>query len=347
MIIEHKRIQAFTDGKENFGHITLDKLAIPETVKVYLENKKIIPSSFDKCGHPNFSVEQEMLYMFKEDELSRTNGEFTPLKVKICYEEKTFDVTRDSFDTVKGIKQSLSSLSDLHEMLDNRSLFKIAYPNEKLNEFIIFGCFYLDQFGQIMSLEKTYKDKAIFDNDVEYYELFRLRNAPYTITSNGFVLPKPNSICPCCGELITITDIKNNPCVYEDGKTYHYSCYKKYRRLTEVNKLTRCLMDAIYNKYSDYTFELLPNGYCNQECCAHIPWILFHTIDGDIIVGWRKRVISIEWQENYKSFDFSETFKDEDVTKWENGKKRGIHAWGKDKAYEYLKTVHKLIHPKN
>ena len=96
---------------------------------------------------------------------------------------------------------------------------------------------------------------------------------------------------------------------------------------------------------TDYQFELLPNGYCNQDCCSHIPWFLFHTIDGDIIMGWRKRVISIEWQESYKPFDFDELFKTENVTKWEKGGKRGIHAWGKDKAHEYLKKVLEAVNP--
>ena len=35
----------------------------------------------------------------------------------------------------------------------------------------------------------------------------------------------------------------------------------------------------------------------------------------------------------------------EDVTKWESGGKRGIHAWGEEKAYEYLKAVLKAVNP--
>jgi len=62
-------------------------------------------------------------------------------------------------------------------------------------------------------------------------------------------------------------------------------------------------------------------------------------------MGWRKRVISIEWQENYKPFDMDELFATEEVTKWERDGKHGIHAWGKDKAYEYLKKVLKAVNP--
>ena len=143
---------------------------------------------------------------------------------------------------------------------------------------------------------------------------------------------------------LTIDDVKNNPCVYIDGKFYHDSCWRNYRKLTEVDKFTRRMVGILY-KDTDYQFELLPNGYCHEDCCSHIPWFLFHTIDGDIIMGWRKRVISIEWQENYKPFDMNELFSTEDVTKWEKGGKRGIHACGKEKAYEYLKKVLKAVNP--
>ena len=52
------------------------------------------------------------------------------------------------------------------------------------------------------------------------------------------------------------------------------------------------------------------------------------------------------WQENYKPFNLNSLFAEEDVTKWtdESGK-RGIHAWGKEKAYEYLKKVLEKVNP--
>lgn len=164
------------------------------------------------------------------------------------------------------------------------------------------------------------------------------------MTSGGYDIPTTGSVCPCCGKLLTIDDVKNNPCVYVEGKFYHDSCWRNYRKLTEVDKFTRRMVGLLY-KDTDYQFELLPNGYCHEDCCSHIPWFLFHTIDGDIIMGWRKRVISIEWQGNYKPFDMNELFSTEDVTKWEEGGKRGIHAWGKDKAYEYLNKVLKSVNP--
>ena len=349
MNIEKKRIEAWAVDSGTIGHISLDKLAKPETVKVTLLGEPIIPMSFSTLGHPNFSEEQANFFMFKEEELKRQNkGEYKPLEAEITYEERTFDIPRDSFDTIEGIRKSLDNLSSLHEMLRNRDIFSEIHKDKKLNDFVIFGCFHLDCYGQVWSIQKTENGNfnSELNKDVEDFESFRYwnRNNHISFTSNGYSIPTAGSVCPCCGKALTIDDVKINPCISRKGKFYHNSCWRNYRKLEEINKFTRCLMDIVY-KSTDYTFDLLPNGYCHENCCSHIPWFKFHTIDGDIIMGWRKRVISIEWQENYKPFDFEKLFDSEDVTKWINDGKRGIHAWGKEKAYEYLKKVLATVNP--
>src|SRR5574344_1451403 len=156
MNIEKKRIEALSNGNGLIGHITLEKLAIPETVNVTLLGKTIVPVSFDCYGHPNFTEEQEMLYIFKEEELKRkNNGKYKTLEAKIVYEERIFDVQKSTFDTVSGIENSLTTLSDLNKMLKNRSIFNMINEDEMLHKFILFGRFVLDQFGQVMSVEKT------------------------------------------------------------------------------------------------------------------------------------------------------------------------------------------------
>lgn len=149
-------------------------------------------------------------------------------------------------------------------MLQNRRIFHAAHTNESLNEYILFDRFWLDQFGQIMSVKKkeTYKLKT--NGDVEDYKTFFIHNKnSFTLASGGYAIPTAGSFCPCCGKALSFEDIKNNPCVYVDGKFYHDSCWRNYRKLTEVDKFTRRMMSAIY-KDTDYQFELLPNGYCNQ-----------------------------------------------------------------------------------
>ena len=48
-------------------------------------------------------------------------------------ETRIFDVPRSTFDTVRGIQKSLTSLSDLNEMLQNRRIFLKAHDGERLN----------------------------------------------------------------------------------------------------------------------------------------------------------------------------------------------------------------------
>lgn len=109
MNIEKKRIEAWGTGKGTIGHITLDKLAIPETVKVTLLGEPVIPESFNAYGHPNFTEEQEMLYMFKAEELKRKNGgEYTPLGAEIVYEER-ISMYREVHSILLGALKSLFS----------------------------------------------------------------------------------------------------------------------------------------------------------------------------------------------------------------------------------------------
>ncbi|MBQ8298609.1 MAG: hypothetical protein IJX99_01875 [Clostridia bacterium] len=347
MNIERKRIERLSTGNGVIGHITLSKLAIPETVTVTLLGEQLVPISFNSYGHPNFTEEQERLFTFKHEELIRQNGgQYIPLEAEIAYEESSFDIPRNVFDTVDGIKSSLKDISTLNEMLQNRRIFLKAHEDCKLNEFILFGNFLLDQFGQVWSIEKSAKGNLTFTSDVDDYKTFATNNTDgFKMTLGGeYAIPPEKAFCHCCGKVFTLDDVKNNSCVSIDGKYYHDSCWRNYRKLIEVDKFTRRMMDLLY-KNTDYSFELLPNGYCHQDCCSHIPWFLFHTIHGDIIMGWRKRVISIEWQENYKPFDMNDLFATENVTKWEKAGKRGIHAWSEEKAYEYLQSVLHTVNP--
>ena len=61
------------------------------------------------------------------------------------------------------------------------------------------------------------------------------------------------------------------------------------------------------------------------------PWWLVKTPRGLIEIGWRKRVISIDWQET----EIKCKVTDDDVTKAETM----VHAYGYAKALEYLTVL--------
>jgi len=87
------------------------------------------------------------------------------------------------------------------------------------------------------------------------------------------------------------------------------------------------------------SFHKLPNGYCGDTCCLHRPWALAETKYGLIKIGWRKRVISIEWPKEAEVHGKSVKSNEESwITDWENG----VHAYGWAKAVEYLEKFAEL-----
>ncbi len=81
--------------------------------------------------------------------------------------------------------------------------------------------------------------------------------------------------------------------------------------------------------------EAISNGYSNDAHSRHLPWFRVTTIIGHFIIGWRRRVINLDWSGTTNFFVADELFPAEDVTK--DG--RLIHAWSLDKAREYINTI--------
>lgn len=81
--------------------------------------------------------------------------------------------------------------------------------------------------------------------------------------------------------------------------------------------------------------EEIPNGYCSDWCCRHLPWFVVTTSVGRIKIGWRKRVINIDWSETKNTKTSTELFVEENVTKYE----RTIHAWSLDDAKRYITAI--------
>ncbi len=81
--------------------------------------------------------------------------------------------------------------------------------------------------------------------------------------------------------------------------------------------------------------EEILNGYCSQYCCRHLPWFKVTTKVGRFEIGWRKRVIQIDWTETRGTKTTKDLFPDENVTKSE----RSIHAWGLLNAKRYIAKV--------
>ena len=239
-------------------------------------------------------------------------------------------------------------------MLHRRRIWRRC-TDDYLLKYVIFGKYILDEFGQVLTIIET--GKVVDLPPVCTYAFF-INKVGSCSSSYTSYIPDKGACCPVCGKTFTINDLRDSKFGLINGKISHDTCRRTYYHNKEIDTFTRCLVDIVYDEKPK--FDLLPNGYCNRECCSHKPWFMFHTSDGDIKIGWRKHVISIEWQENFKPFDMA-IFNSEDVTKWcgnsniyhaveprtnPTNLKRGIHASNEDKAYEYLKKVKETVNPK-
>lgn len=76
----------------------------------------------------------------------------------------------------------------------------------------------------------------------------------------------------------------------------------------------------------------IDNEYCGPKCCPHRVWLLVTTPLGVIKIGWRKRVIEIDWSGSDIGARGDDLFAGENVT-------TGVcmvHAYGYEKATECL-----------
>lgn len=81
-----------------------------------------------------------------------------------------------------------------------------------------------------------------------------------------------------------------------------------------------------------------PNQYWLGKNEIKGPWWLIVTQYGIIRIGWRKRVIEIDWSDTGRSLVVTK----DDVTK----EPMLVHAWGYPKALEYLTALWQgLLHP--
>lgn len=93
----------------------------------------------------------------------------------------------------------------------------------------------------------------------------------------------------------------------------------------EKRELLACFPAYVYA-------AVIPNEYHSQR---YNPWFYVTTKIGPIKIGWRKRVINIDWTDSEQTAKADDLFPSEGTTKGD----RYIHAWSYEKAREYIKTI--------
>ena len=138
----------------------------------------------------------------------------------------------------------------------------------------------------------------------------------------------PKHVVNKCGVIKTDIDyiVQDGDFVLvQDTKYQHEECYVLNNANKEVKKFKE-----IFDKAGIPCFlKTIPNEYSNA--IYYNPWFEACTPWGKIKIGWRKRVINIKCED----IDFTNLFSNEDTTV----DKDCVHAWGWDKAEEYLEKI--------
>jgi hypothetical protein len=112
---------------------------------------------------------------------------------------------------------------------------------------------------------------------------------------------------------------KNNPDTIEQHKR-------------TIEKLKSLFNGAIF-------VEEIPNEYSSWDA----NWLMVTTKVGHFKVGYRSKVINIDWSKTTVKGSGKQLFPNEDVTKggdcWDTGGKQYIHAWSLEKGREYIQKI--------
>lgn len=106
------------------------------------------------------------------------------------------------------------------------------------------------------------------------------------------------------------------------------SSEKQSDKAETIRELLGCFPSPIWHRE-------ISNRYCSRYCCWHLPWLEVFTTVGPFVIGWRKRVIHLSWDDIPCKQHASELFASEDVTKGPTM----IHAWSLERAKQYVETV--------
>lgn len=143
-------------------------------------------------------------------------------------------------------------------------------------------------------------------------------------------LPPAEAICDRCGQGWTLRNVRD----YYQGREEpprHKGCQELLIIDRERKEFTE-ILDRSEIPYTDMV--AIPNQY-DHEPLFYGPWFMIETPKGRIKIGWRKRVISIDWSLTELDVTGSAVVDQEQVT---HGA-RSVHAWGADKAVEALRKL--------
>lgn len=114
----------------------------------------------------------------------------------------------------------------------------------------------------------------------------------------------------------------------------HHVCQRN-ARADKYHHFFSLVIELAGFKALETTIRPTANRYGSED--YHGPWFEVKTEFGTIVIGWRKRVIAIDWSATGR--DLLHLFDDITGTKGE----RDIHAWTYAEAIDYLGRIHQAL----
>lgn len=322
MISKIEERKSITFG-QTYDFIELDKYTNKaNSIKIRLENTDI------KIQNWKLNDMGQLVINTKNIDFIRFTNPYTT-KFTIEYEPSGMPIELEEINTVKGLMKNINELKSFDYIKSMRwvaaNKFKI-----KLNEFVIHNAILFDSYGQTMKLNYKEKDRKIFAEIISL-KIFELRIKNYSI--QPATIPNHDTICPHCGQKWTIENIDDH--IRQEDASYHIEC-NKFRLYEKSKKEFDYIASTVFEKYEIHAVK---NEYGSESYNGY--WFIISSPEGDIKIGWRKRVIQIEWLKNYKDFKFTaETIVS---TKEFSENIRFIHAWTIEKAIKYLRKARESI----
>jgi hypothetical protein len=300
----------------------------------YTNNKESIKITFENTGEEftqwylsdfgNIIIENGIIDYKQYKDIYRIN-------MIVEYEPSELPLSLQGIDTLEGLKKNIIDLKSLDYISSIRLVASRKF-DMRLNQFVLFNTILFDQFGQSMKLKYNNQDRYDYSfNKIVTFDEFKDEVKEYSYGSGA--IPKYNDTCPHCKQKWNLSNLRD--CVQRGEFVYHVDC-NRFSLYEEVKKEFHYIASRVYKSYD---LNAVKNGYGSEEYNGS--WFIINTSDGDIKIGWRKRVIQIEWLDNYKKFKYNA--EKEDVTKEFSNRERYIHAWSIEKAIEYLKEAKRSI----
>lgn len=241
------------------------------------------------------------------------------------------------YDTREGLEARLKrGLEGLWEIA--RARYEAGYQRkERMSTWCLMGVFWTDSCGNFSRIIKGAPADAYefmpyegpLPNVLSRQEVDKYTSEWTSSLGNGSVLPPFEGHCERCGRGWTLSNVRD---FYQgrDEPPRHKECHRLMLIQREAKELGDILVRAEIPFSEIY---LIPNEY-GSDLDFYGPWIMVETPRGRLKMGWRKRVINIDWSLMGMQVT-PETFASEEVTKWATG----IHAWSSEKAVEYLRKI--------